>query len=258
MILLQNEYIEGLASKGERIDDRKPEDFREIKLETGVIENAGGSARVRLGKTDVIVGVKLGIGEPFPDSQDKGILMVNSEFSAIAHRDFEKGRPGEDSVELSRVIDRGIRESKAIDMEKLCIEKGEKVWMVFIDVEIVNHDGNLIDAAGLAATAALQGAKMPEYDKKTDTLDYDKRTKPLPVKFKPLPVTVVKIGETLMLDPTLEEEEVADAKLTVSTKDNGNICAFQKGGTGSLTFEDIEKIIDMASKKTQELRKLVK
>lgn len=255
---IQGEYILNLASKGMRIDGRKPEDFREIKLEKGVVENAEGSARVRLGSTEVMVGVKLDVGKPFPDSPNKGVLMVGAEFCPLASPDFERGPPGEEAVELARVIDRGIRESKVIDMEKLCIKEREKVWMVFVDIHIINHEGNLIDAAGLASMAALTEAKMPEYMEKEERVNYEKRTKPLPVKFRPLPVTVVKIGETLLIDPTLEEEAAADAKLTVATKDDGNICALQKGGTEPLDPEGILGMLELAAKKIEELRELLK
>lgn len=252
------EYITNLAARGARIDNRKPEDFRETKIEKGVIENAEGSARVKFGSTEVLVGVKLGVGEPFPDSQKEGILMVGAEFTPLASPDFERGPPRENAVELARVIDRGIRESKAIDMEKLCIKEREKVWMVFIDIHIINHDGNLIDAAGLAAMQALLDAKMPEYLEKEDKVSYEKRTKPLPVNSKPIPVTVVKIGENFLVDPSLEEENAMDARVTMATKDNGNICALQKGGIEALKIEEIDRIFDLASRKSEELRKLLK
>lgn len=255
---IQEECILNLASRGMRIDGRKPVDFREIKLERGIIENAEGSALVRMGSTEVMVGVKMEVGEPFPDSLDKGVLMVGAEFSPLASPSFERGPPQEDAVELARVIDRGIRESGAIDMEKLCIKEGEKVWMLFIDIHILNHEGNLIDAAGLASMAALLEARIPEYDEEEGKVNYDKKTKQLPVKFRPLPVTVVKIGDNLLIDPTLEEEAVAGAKLTVSTKDDGNICALQKGGTEPLTIEEIFGMFGLASKKIEELRKLLK
>lgn len=255
---LNKEYIKTLASKGARIDGRKPEDFREITLEKGIIENAEGSALVKFGETEVLVGVKLGIGVPYPDSRDKGILMVGAEFTPLASPSFEKGPPREEAIELARVIDRGIRESKAIDMEKLCIKKNEKVWMVFIDIHILNHAGNLLDAAGLGAISALLSAKMPEYNEKEDQINYDKRVKALPTNAVLVPVTAVKIGETLMLDPNLEEEGAMEARFTMGTRENGNVCSLQKGGAGAFSQEEIFRIFELASKKAGELRKLLK
>jgi len=253
---IQKNYLIALAKKAERADGRAPEDYRKIELKTGVIENAEGSARVRLGRTEVIVGVKLDVGEPFPDKLDEGVLISNAELSPLASPKFELGRPGEDAIELARVVDRGIRESGMIDTKKLCIKKGELVWMVFVDTQIVNHDGNLIDAATLAATAALQTAVFPELDK--DRVIFGSRTKKkLPVTCKPIAVTLYKIADKFFLDPNIEEEEISTVRLTITTKDDGNVCAVQKSGSDVLTVDEVEKAIDISVKKGKELRKLI-
>jgi exosome complex component RRP42 len=162
--------IEQLIEKGKRLDDRGLLDTREIKIEQGLIEKAEGSARVFLGKTEVLVGVKVGLGEPFPDTPNEGVLTVNAELVPVASPHFEPGPPDENSIELARVVDRGIRESKCIDNEKLCIEPGKKVFVVFVDIYVLNHDGNLIDASAIAAMAALLNTKMPNYEVKDGEL----------------------------------------------------------------------------------------
>ena len=118
-----NQYLLELAKKGLRIDKRKPDHYREIFIEKNPIEKPEGSARVKIGKTDVMVGVKMDVGEPFPDKLDEGILITGAEFSQLASSTFEGGPPREDSIELARVVHRGIRESGAIDTKKLCIKK---------------------------------------------------------------------------------------------------------------------------------------
>jgi exosome complex component RRP42 len=256
-MIIQKQFIGNLASKKMRIDKRGQHEYRPITIETGVIYKAEGSSRVKIGKTEVIAGVKMDVGTPFADTQDEGVLMVGAEFSPIASPDFEKGPPAEASIELARVVDRGIRESGALDMNKLCIKEKEKVWMVYIDIHILNHAGNLIDAAGLAAIAALLTAKMPEYDEVNEKVSYEKKHKKLPLKFKPIPVTVFKMADSLFLDPDLEEEDVASVRLTVTTKDDGNLAALQKGGSGALTMEEIEKAFELSIKKGAEIRNLL-
>ncbi len=191
--------IEQLIEKGKRLDDRGLLDTREIKIEQGVIEKAEGSARVFLGKTQVLVGVKVETGEPFPDTPNEGVLTVNAELVPVASPNFEPGPPDENSIELARVVDRGIRESKCIDNEKLCIEPGKKVFVVFVDVYILNHDGNLIDAAALAAMAALMNTKMPNFEIKDGELKIKQGYTPLPVKGHPITVTTGKISNHLIL-----------------------------------------------------------
>lgn len=254
-MIIQKEHLRNLISKGTRIDGRKMDEYRKIEIEINPIYKAEGSARVRIGETDLIAGVKMDVGTPFPDKKDEGILMVNAEFSPVASPDFETGPPGENAIELARVVDRGIRESGTLDGKKLCITEGEKVWMVMVDIHIINHDGNLIDAAGLAAIAALSNAKMPEYD--GEKVIYEKKVKKLPVKYKPVPVTLRKIGDQLVIDTDIEEEEVADSCITVTFKEDGNIAAIQKGGSAPFTVEEIEKAFEIAAKKSNDLRKLV-
>jgi len=119
----QYQYLLDLVSKGKRPDGRKPDEYRDINIETGVIFKAEGSAKVSIGETQVLAGVKLGIGQPYPDKPDEGVLITGAEFSPVASPEFEAGPPDEDAIELARVVDRGIRESEAIDMKKLFIDE---------------------------------------------------------------------------------------------------------------------------------------
>ena len=252
---LQTQYLENLASKEKRIDGRGLDKFRKISLDTGIIKNAEGSAKVRIGDTEVIAGVKMGVGTPFPDRPDEGVLMVAAEFSPLASPQFEIGPPKENAIELARVVDRGIRESKAIETEKLVIESKEKVWIVFVDIHILNHGGNLIDSSGLAAIGALLDAKIPEYD--GEKIDYEKKVKKLPIKSKPIPITFAKLGDRLLIDPSLEEENAMTSRLTVTTKDDGNICALQKGGWKGFSLEEINKAFELSIKMGSEIRKML-
>jgi exosome complex component RRP42 len=248
-------YALELIEKGKRIDGRKFEEFRPIIIKKGIVQKAEGSASVKIGETEVIVGVKLNIGEPYQDTKDQGTLIVNAEFTPMASPDFESGPPGEDAVELARVVDRGLRESKCIDLKKLCIVPGEKVWTMFVDIHIINHQGNLLDTAALASLAALLSAKIPKLDGENILRgDYEK---PLPVVFKPINITVGKVGEKFLIDPIFEEEGILNSKLSISVRDDNNICALQKQGNGELTIEDIEKMVDIAIEKSKEIRKLV-
>jgi exosome complex component RRP42 len=247
--------ISALIEKGKRLDERGLQDYREIKIEQGLIEKAEGSARVYLGKTEVLVGVKVEQGEPFPDTPNEGVQTVNAELVPLASPNFEPGPPDENSIELARIVDRGIRESHAIDTAKLCIEPGKKVFVVFVDVYVLNHDGNLIDASALAAMAALMNTKMPNYEIKDGELKMKQGYTPLPMKAHPITVTIGKIGNTLIVDPWLEEEQVMDSRITLAVNEEGNICAIQKGGSGFFTPQQILEASKIAQAKAAEMRK---
>ncbi|MGE5556620.1 MAG: exosome complex protein Rrp42 [Methanocella sp.] len=247
--------IEALLEKGTRMDGRGLLDTREIKIEQGLIEKAEGSARVLLGKTEVLVGVKVETGEPFPDTPKEGVMTVNAELVPLASPHFEPGPPDENSIELARVVDRGIRESHAVDTEKLCIEEGKKVFVVFVDVYVLNHDGNLIDASAIAAMAALMNTKMPNYEIKDGELKIKQGYTPLPMKSHPVTVTIGKINGKLVVDPALEEESVMDSRITFASNEDGNICAIQKGLSGFFSPQQILDASKIALDKAVELRK---
>jgi len=249
---LKSQIINGLE-QDLRFDGRKPLDWRKIEVEHGISKNAEGSARVKFGDTEVLAGVKLSVGTPYPDTPEEGALMVDAELSPMSSPEFETGPPDIKAIEIARVVDRGIREAKTIDMKKLCLAKGEKCWVVSIDVVTINDAGNLLDAAALAALAALKDTKMPKLEDKI--VKYGEFTKEsLPMSKEPIAVTVLKIGKFFVVDPLVDEEENFDAKLTVTTTDS-TICALQKGGKGTLTIEDIEKMVSIGLEKSKEIAK---
>jgi exosome complex component RRP42 len=257
IIRVKQKQIAQLMAEGKRLDGRELNEYREIKVEMGVIEKAEGSARVLLGKTDVLVGVKIEVGEPFSDTPDEGVLTVNVELVPLASPTFEPGPPDENAIELARVVDRGIRESKAINLEKLCIEPGKKVLVVFIDVYVLNYDGNLIDASAVAALSALLNTKTFKYDVAEGEVKVKPGYTPLPVQNYPIAVTFAKINGKLAIDPWLEEEQVMDSRLTITIEKDGKICAIQKGETGYFTKEQILEATKIAKEKASEIRKLV-
>ncbi len=257
---LKKDYIINLINEGKRIDGRKFDEYRDIGIEKGVVnEKAEGSARVKLGDSEVMVGIKMDVGEPYPDQPDTGVMTVGAELIQLASPTFESGPPREEAIELARVVDRGIRESKAIELDKLLIEEN-KVWIVFIDVYILNHGGNLIDASGIAATAALLDARMPKYEEgKVIRGEWNGK---LPIAKIPIPCTSAKIGDQIVIDPCLDEEYAMGGRLTVATTttdtDEIMINAMQKGGMSGFTSEEVQKSIDMAFENSKKIRKLVK
>src|SRR5208337_3229666 len=252
---VKQKQIAQLIDKGKRLDGRELTDYREIKIEQGIIEKAEGSARVLLGKTEVVVGVKIETGEPFSDTPNEGVLTVNAELVPLASPGFEPGPPDESSIELARIVDRGIRESKAIDTGKLCVIPGKKVFVVFVDVYVLNHDGNLIDASALAAMAALINTKMGKYEVEDEEVKMKSGYEPLPLKKHPITVTCAKISDKLVVDPWLEEEQVMDARISIAFDDDENICAIQKGGSGYFEPKQVFEAARIAKEKSTEIRK---
>lgn len=252
--------IEELVEEGRRLDKRKLLQPRQIFVEQGILKKAEGSARVRIGDTEVIAGIKLGVEEPFSDSPDEGGITVTAELWPLASEKFELGPPGIQAIELARIVDRGIRESRFIDLKKLCIKEGELVWMVFIDLYPINDDGNLIDASALAAVAALKNAVFPKLE--GDKVKFGElTTKKLPLNNIPFTITLYKIGKKFLLDPSSIEEECAKARITAAVtfdKKSQFIHAIQKAGDEPLTEAEILEAINIIIEEAKKLNEKVK
>jgi len=270
---LQKEKIESYLNSGKRLDGRKVDEYREIVVEDGVSKNSASAVRVRFGKTDVFAGVHLALATPYPDSADSGTFMTSAELHPMASQQFDIGRPGINSVELARVIDRGIRESGFIDMKALCIEEGKKVWQVFVDIFAINDDGNLLDVAGLAALIALGRARMPIYNEEDNKVDGYSESEGIPLNKDVLSfsMTFHKVGDAIVADVGHDEEAISKFRLTVAMGDTPldtpldskhqtgqasgkvRITAMQKGKAGTISDKDMETILKLAESKWAEM-----
>ena len=245
---IKKDYLYNLILKGERADGRTFDEYRDISIQTNLISKAEGSALVKIGSSQVLVGVKMQPGEPFPDAPNRGVIITNAELVPLASPTFEPGPPNEIGIELARVVDRGVRESKAVNLEALCIVPEKQVWIIFIDVHILDDCGNILDASSLGAIAALLTTKVPA-SKFGLGDDY-----PLPVNDIPIAATAIEFGDVVMFDPDVDEASIANTKLTVITTTEGRICGMQKSGTGTLMPEQVYRIVDVAREKGKEIR----
>lgn len=250
---IKSEKVSLLEKEKKRIDGRKFDEYREIKIQKNISQNADGSARVQIGKTIVIAGVKMVLAEPYPDTPDQGGITIGAELLPLASASFETGPPNEASIELARVVDRGIRESKFIDVKKLCITEKEKVWMSFIDIYAINDDGNMLDAAFLAAVTSLLETKLPKLE--NGEVVKGETDGKLKLLSKPTLCTFAKINQSLLLDPGFLEEKAMKTKFSIAITDQDQISAFQKAGVGSLLEKEVSEAIETAVKKSKELRK---
>jgi len=251
---LRAEKVVSEIRAGKRSDGRAFDQYRNIELETNMIESAEGSARVKFGQTDVIVGVKMFPETPYPDMPDEGSISVNCELLPMASTDYESGPPSESSIELARVVDRGIRESQCMDFKEFCIVEGEKVWVVYIEINVLNYDGNLFDAASFAAMAALKHTKVPKLDDEYQIVKGEFEGT-LKLARTSLMTTYAKIGNSIIVDPDEAEEKAMSARFSIATTNDGYISAFQKGLSGSFTVDEINKCVDDAFKHTSALMK---
>jgi exosome complex component RRP42 len=251
---LRKQQMWDSISKGKRLDGRALDETRPIEIEVGLIKKANGSARVKLGNSEVVAGVKVETGEPFEGLENKGALILSAEVLPTASPYIEPGPPDEETVELARVVDRGIRESEMLDLSKLALIPGEIVYVIFVDCSVINADGNLFDATSYAAVSALMNSKLPVFEiRDRKAVDTGEKQNP-PLTTVPVSITAVRIGESVILDPTAEEEACMDARITITTNSDQNFAAVQKGSTGAFTVEQLKRAAATARIKGEEIR----
>jgi exosome complex component RRP42 len=251
---LRKQQMWDSISKGKRLDGRNLDEIRPIEIEVGLIRKANGSARVKLGNSEVVAGVKVETGEPFEGLENKGALILSAEVLPTASPYIEPGPPDEETVELARVVDRGIRESEMLDLTKLVLIPGEIVYVIFVDCSVINADGNLFDATSYAAVSALINSKLPVFEiRDRKVVDTGEKQNP-PLTTLPVSITAVRIGESVIQDPTAEEEACMDARITITTNSDRNFAAVQKGSTGTFTVEQLKRAADAARIKGEEIR----
>ena len=251
---LRKQQMWDSISKGKRLDGRNLDEIRPIEIEVGLIRKANGSARVKLGNSEVVAGVKVETGEPFEGLENKGALILSAEVLPTASPYIEPGPPDEETVELARVVDRGIRESEMLDLTKLVLIPGEIVYVIFVDCSVINADGNLFDATSYAAVSALINSKLPVFETRDrKVVDTGEKQNP-PLTTLPVSITAVRIGESVIQDPTAEEEACMDARITITTNSDRNFAAVQKGSTGTFTVEQLKRAAAAARIKGEEIR----
>jgi exosome complex component RRP41 len=143
---------------GKRLDGRKLDELRPLKIKAGVRPNADGSCYLELGETRVIVGV-YGPREVFPKhmaEQDRAVIECVYDMIAFSTTDRNRPGPSRRSVELSKVITDALR--PAIFLEKYPRTK------IDVYIEVTNANAGTRTAAITAAAVALADAGIEMRD----------------------------------------------------------------------------------------------
>jgi len=258
----ERQFITTALREEKRIDGRKPFDFRPIKIQFG---DSPGQAMVLLGQTRVYTAVTCQIVEPYPDRANEGLFSFHINFSPMASPSFESsGRPSDFGIELGRVLERGLRQSGALDTEALCIIAREKVWSIRCDVHVLDHYGNLIDCASIATITALLHFRKPDVTihGSSVTVHGLSEREPVPLSIHHIPVSITfgffEDGEFILVDPSLKEELVQDGRMTLTVNDYGEICAVQKPGGTPLPVSTVFQTANIAVTKAAEITTKIK
>lgn len=262
----EQHFIQGGIAQDLRSDGRKKYTYRPIYVETGVIPQANGSARVRFGATDVIASVKAELGRPSALQPDKGKITINVDCSPTAAPMFE-GRGGEElSMELSSDLQRCLLGGKSgagagINLSSLVVVEGKVCWDLYIDGLVVSSDGNMLDALGAAIKAALSNTDIPKVnvaaevtgDEQPEIDICDQEFLKFDTTGIPAIVTLTKVGMHYIVDATAEEESQMNSAVSISVNRKGHICGLTKRGGAGLDPSIILDMISVAKSVSEQL-----
>ncbi|KAH7067760.1 ribosomal protein S5 domain 2-type protein [Paraphoma chrysanthemicola] len=256
----EREFIKQALQEQVRLDGRAFDAFRKIELTFG---DEYGVADVQLGKTRVIARISIDVTTPPPERKFDGVFQIFTEFSPMASPAFEIGRPTDAEVILSRILEKAIRRSNALDTESLCIIAGLKCFALRADVHIIDHDGGLIDASCIAVMAALQHFRRPdvmvEGEKATVLSVRERDPIPLSILHQPLCVSFSYFseGEIFLVDANLAEEQVRQGEVIITMNKHGEICQIAKYGGATVNPLALLQCTNVALQKVKEMSKMV-
>ncbi|KAI8798438.1 exosome complex component RRP45 [Biomphalaria glabrata] len=256
----EREFILKCIAQHKRLDGRSAYDYRDIRIAFGV---SLGCCHVELGKTRVLAQVSCEVGQPKQTRPHDGVLFVNVEMSPMACPSFEAGRQSEEGVELSRLMERCLKESRCMDLESLCIVAGEKAWHIRVDIHVLNHEGNILDCASIAAISALAHFRRPDVTVQGEEIRIhsmeDRTPVPLSIHHFPLLVsfTFFSQGKHMLVDPSEKEEKVMEGKMVIGMNKHREICTLQVTGQMLLLKEQVLRCSNIAVTKVTVITELI-
>ncbi|KAM9788711.1 exosome complex component RRP43 [Neosynchiropus ocellatus] len=255
------EYHRTFLKENCRPDGRELLEFRTTILNIGSISTADGSALVKVGNTTVICGIKAELSNPTVEGPTKGFMVPNVDLPPLCSSQFRPGPPGEQAQAASQFMADIIESSEVIQMEDLCIERGKLCWVLYCDLMCLDYDGNLLDACTIALLAALKNTRIPEVsvNKETSSPEVNSKKKlGLKIHRSPIATSFAVFDNSIVIaDPTLEEECLSTAQLTVVTDEDDRLCSLHKPGGTSLSGQKLQECINRATTRHQEIQKLM-
>ena len=241
-----SKFILDALKQNQRLDGRSIDKFRDIKIKFG---ETYGDVIVEMGITKVHCRISANITQPYDDRPFEGLFLISTESTPMAGPQFENGNnTGEDEVLISRIIEKSVRRSGALDVEGLCIVAGSKCWAIRANVHFLDGDGRFIDASCIAVMTALLHFKKPDITIHGEQIIVhpieERETVSLGILHIPICVTFSFFNpedteenikgennsEIVIVDATLKEELLRHGVLTVTLNKNREVVQISKAG----------------------------
>ena len=222
-----------------RVDGRRPDELRPVKITRDYIMHAEGSVLIELGNTKVICTATIEDRVPHW-LRGEGTGWITAEYAMLPRatgvrnqRESSKGRIGGRTHEIQRLIGRSLR--SIIDLKAL----GERT--IWLDCDVIQADGG-------TRTAAITGA----YIALTDALR--KLPQPVAVQDYLAAISLGIVDGQVLLDLCYEEDFAAQLDMNVVMTGSGKIVEIQgTAETAPFSREELNALLDLAKRGILEL-----
>ena len=229
-----------------RIDNRKNDQIRDIKITRDYTRYAEGSVLIEMGETKVICTASVEDKVP-PFLRNSGTGWINAEYSMLPRsthqrkiRESSKGKVDGRTQEIQRLIGRAIR--SVVDLTKM----GERT--IWIDCDVIQADGG-------TRTASITGAFVAVVDA-LNKLHKSKAIKTMPITNFVSAISVGIVDNKHLLDLCYEEDSNAQVDMNIIMTDKGEFVEVQ--GTGEerpFSRNDLNALLELGEKGNKELIK---
>ncbi|KAL0576664.1 3'-5'-exoribonuclease [Marasmius crinis-equi] len=257
----EKEFLFSALKQSLRLDGRLPLEMRSPEI---TFSEELGTVECALGKTRVLANLDAKMVKPPPERPFEGFITIHSELSPMASSEYELGRPSEEEVTITRMLDKVIRRSDTVDKESLCILAGQRVWHLRLTIHCLADSGNLLDCACLAGLVALKHFRRPEVEVIGDEVTVHPSTSraPLPLSLHHTPYcfTFAFFNDAdipIILDPNQLEQRLSGGLMSIALNAQRELCVVQKSGGVPLAPDDVLKIVNVAVDRAKELDALV-
>ncbi|XP_043268586.1 exosome complex component rrp45 isoform X2 [Venturia canescens] len=258
----EREFVNRSICENTRLDGRELLEARPVKLYFG---SNWGCCLATLGQTRVVANISCDIQPPQSARPNEGKLQIFVELNPMAAPHFEAGRQSEMGVFITRQLEKCFKDSKCIDLESLCIVADQKVWNIRVDVNVINHDGNLVDCACIATLAALSHFHRPDVTTNGEEVivhSFAERD-PLPLTLFHYPICIsfatFENGRSV-IDPTYMEERLSVAQLTLGLNSYREVCSlhFDYTARTGIVTDVISAVSNKAANHCAKIVKLIR
>ncbi|XP_043065485.1 exosome complex component RRP45 [Drosophila ficusphila] len=238
----ERNFVQLAVKQNQRCDGRRSNEGRDVEVTFG---SDWGTVAVSLGETKVLTHVTCDLGAPTTSRPNEGKLQLNVNLGGVAFLDEAQTTHDQRSLTLNSLLERTFRSSRCVDLESLCVAAEQHVWCIRVDINVLNHDGNLYDASTIATLAALMHFRRPDVTFADDDLRIytEKEREFIPLLFLHYPVSVTyciyKSSGQPIVDPTLLEENAADSVIVLSFNSYQELCTLNAGGTAPTNVRTI-------------------